>query len=79
VPWRVYDIDPMIAPVTSRRRGSDRDAPFLFLRHPIHGRGAVVYFPDAMGPSGIEQYPLGRRRLSGVNVGHNPNISCFFQ
>jgi hypothetical protein len=63
--------------MTRSGRRRDGDAPFLLLGHPIHGRRAVMHLAYAMGPPGIKQYTLGGGRLSGVNVGHDPNISCF--
>ncbi len=32
-----------------------------------------------MRPAGIEQYPLGRRRFTGVDVSHDPNISVLLE
>ena len=78
VAGRVDDIQPLSEPV--RRGGSrrDGDASFLLLLHPVHSRSAVVHFADFMRLAGIEQDALGRRRLTGVDMGHDPEVSVVF-
>ena len=71
----VDDIDAVVAPVAGGRGGSDGDAPFLLLGHPVHHGHAVVHLSHAMGYPGVEQNPLRGRGLAGVNVGHEANIS----
>ncbi len=44
VSWRVNNVNPAIFPHAGRCRRSDRDPAFLFLGHPIHGGGALMYF-----------------------------------
>ena len=75
----VDDIDLIIAPVRRRRRALDGDAAFLLLRHPVHRRLAVVDFAYSMDFSRIKKDPLRRRRLSGVDVRHNPDIPHLVQ
>jgi len=55
--------------------GSDGDAPFLFLDHPVHGGGAVVHLSHPVKHARIEKNSLGGSRLTGVYMGHNANIS----
>ena len=57
-----------------RGRG-DGDAALLLLLHPVHGRGAVVHLADLMRLAGIVEDALSRRRLSGIDVGHDAEIA----
>src|SRR5690606_28848582 len=57
-----------------RGRG-DRDAPLLLLLHPVHGGSAIVGFPDLVRLASVEQDALGRRRLAGVDMRHNTEVS----
>jgi hypothetical protein len=76
---RVYDIDAVIVPKARRGGGRYGYAALLFLRHPVHCRGAFVYLAKLVRTAGIEQYTFRRGGLSRVNVSHNANIPCFFQ
>ncbi len=62
-------------PVTGGRGGGDGDTTLLLLNHPVHGSPAVVRLADPVDPSGVEQDPLGGRRLSGVDMRHDPDIT----
>ena len=55
------------------RRG-DGDAALLLLLHPVHRR-AVVDFADLMRLAGVVEDALGRRRLTGVDVGHDADVA----
>ncbi len=68
-----------MTPITSGSGGCDRNAAFLLLRHPVHGRGAVVRFTDLVVDARIEQDALGGRCLAGVDVSHNADVSGHFQ
>ena len=52
----------------------DGDAAFLFLLHPVHGRGAVMYLADFVVHAGIEQNAFGGRGLTSVNMGTDADI-----
>src|SRR4029077_20191099 len=54
--------------------GRDRDAALLLLRHPVHRGRALVDLTDLVGLAGVEEDALGRRRLAGVDVGHDPDV-----
>jgi len=54
----------------------DRNSPFLFLLHPVHGGCPIIYLSHAVGLLGIEKDSLGDSRLSSIDVGHKPNIPC---
>ena len=62
-------------PERGRRGGRDRDAALLLLLHPVHRRGAVVDFADLVGLAGIIEDALGGRRLAGIDVGHDAEIT----
>ena len=51
------------------------DATFLLLNHPIHGGGTVVDFTYLMAAASIIEDTLGRRRLTGVDVCHDADIT----
>src|SRR6185369_7459177 len=64
----------------ARGRGrGDRDAALLLLLHVVHGRGAVVHLADLVVDARVEKDPLGRSRLTGINVGHDADIARSFE
>jgi hypothetical protein len=65
----------MVAPLGRRRRRRDRDAALLLLRHPVHRRGALVHLAELVGAPGVVEDALGRRRLAGVDVRHDPDVA----
>ena len=75
VAGRVDDIDAVVVPEAGGRGRGDGDAAFLFLFHPVHGRGALVHLADFVGPPGIKKNALGRRRLARIDVGHDADIT----
>src|SRR5262249_57763217 len=38
-------------------------------------RGALVHLADLVGPPGVVQDALGRRRLARIDVGHDPDVA----
>ena len=74
VPGCVDDVDPVALPLCRGRRRSDRDAALLLLLHPVHHRRALVHLADLVGAPGVVQDALGRRRLTGVDVRHDPDV-----
>jgi hypothetical protein len=44
--------------------------------HPVHDGRAFVHLADAVRLSRIKQDALRRRRLTGVDVGHDADISA---
>src|SRR4029453_8283156 len=57
----------------------DGDAALLLLHHPVHGGGALVDLADLVGPSGVVQDALGRRRLARIDVGHDADVARLLQ
>ena len=74
VAGRVDDVDAVLAPLAGRRGGRDRDAALLLLLHPVHRGGALVDLADLVGPPRVIEDALGRRRLTGVDVRHDPDV-----
>ena len=75
VAGRVDDLDAVVLPVARGRGGGDRDAALLLLDHPVHGRRALVDLADLVRLARVEQDALGRRRLAGVDVGHDADVA----
>ena len=71
----VDDVDRVVQPRRGGRGGRDRDAALLLLRHPVHGGRAIVDLTDLVVDAGVEEDPLGRRRLARVDVRHDPDVS----
>jgi hypothetical protein len=65
----------VVAPEARRRGRRDRDAALLLLLHPVHDGGALVDFADLVRDPGIEQNPFRRRRLAGIDVGHDADVA----
>src|SRR5690606_1246142 len=63
-----------IVPEHGRGRGSNGDTPLLLLRHPVHGRSAIVHFAYLVADTSIIQDALRSRGLSRVNMGSDTNI-----
>lgn len=75
----VDDVDALVLPKAGGGRRSDGDAPLLLLRHPVHGRAALVHLADLVGLAGIEKDALGGGGLAGVNVRHDSNVAVVRQ
>ena len=79
MPGRIDDVDPMIPPVAGSCRRGNRDPALLLLFHPVHDRRAVMHLSHAIRDTRIVEYPLGRRGLAGIDVGHDADIPDLFQ
>ena len=75
VTGRVDDVDLVVLPPAGGRGGGDGDAALLLLLHPVHRGSALVDLTDLVGDAGVEQDPLGRRRLAGVDVRHDADVA----
>jgi hypothetical protein len=62
-----------------RRRGRrDRDAALLLLLHPVHRCGAVMDFADLVRLARVVEHALSRRRLAGIDVSHDAEVTVVF-
>ena len=66
-------------PLGGGRGRGDRDPALLLLGHPVHHGGALVNLPHLVGPPGVIEDALSRRRLTGVDVRHDPDVANFFE
>ena len=72
---RVDDIHLHAAPFAEGRGSRYGDAALLLKIHPVHLGFAIMDLADLVRPAGIVQNAFCRRRLTGVNMGHDPNIA----
>ncbi len=79
VAGRVDDVDAVVLPLRGGGGGGDRDAALLLLFHPVHRGRALVDLADLVGAAGVVEDALGRRRLAGVDVRHDPDVAGVFE
>ncbi len=70
----IDDVDGGVVPQTGGCRRRNGDSTLLFLDHPVHGGGTLVHFTDLVVLPGVVEDALGCRRLSGINMSHDPDI-----
>ena len=75
----VDDVDPGILPLSSSCGGSDGDAAFLFLLHPVHGGCALMGLTQLVGASCVEEDSLRCGCFAGIDVSHDTDVTCFFK
>src|SRR5256885_209378 len=75
VAGRLDDLDGVAMPLTLGRGRGDGDTPLLLLLHPVHDGRALVNLTDLVRDTGVEQDPLGRGRLTSVDVRHDANVA----
>ena len=75
MPGGINNVDFRIFPLASRDRRCNCNAPLLFVDHPIHYGFAIMDLTDFMGTAGVIQDPLCYRRLAGINMRNNADIS----
>jgi hypothetical protein len=75
VAGRIDEVDAVVAPKAGRRGGGDGDPALLFLRHPVHDRGAFVDLADLVGFAGEKEDPFGGGGLAGVDMRHDANVT----
>ncbi len=76
---RVNDVDLVTIPFTGRGSRRNGDTALLFLDHPVHRRGAFVYFTDLVVLTGVIKNAFGRGGLTGVDVRHDANVANFVE
>ena len=74
----VEQVDLVLVPLQRRRRRGDRDAALFLLRHPVHLRLAVMHLTNAVDLPGMVQEALRHRRLPGIDVGNDADVSQLF-
>ena len=65
----------IIVPECSGSGRGDGDTALLLLLHPVHGSGTFVNFTDFVSLTGVEKDTLGRGGLSGIDVGHDTDVT----
>ena len=71
----VDDVNPVVPPLARRRGTSDGDSSLLLLFHPVHRGTSLMYLADLVRLSSVVQDALGRGGLSGVDVGHDTDVT----
>ncbi len=74
----VNQIDLMIFPVGGHSCRNNGNTTLALLLHPVRHCGAFIHIAEAIGATGIEQNPLSRRGLTGINMRDNTNIAASF-
>jgi len=67
----------MTIPEARRRGGLNRDAALLLLLHEIGGGRTIVHLADFVDLAGELEDTLGGRRLAGVHVREDADVSVF--
>ncbi|KFM83885.1 hypothetical protein DJ90_5581 [Paenibacillus macerans] len=75
----INDIYAVTFPLSGGRSGRNRDSALLLLLHPVHRCSTLVNFPDFVRTACVEQDPFRRGCLTGVNMRHDPDVTCIFQ
>ena len=72
----IDDVDAGILPETGGSSRSDGDASLLLLLHPVHRGSAFMGLTELVINPGVEQNAFCRCCLTGIDVSHDPDISC---
>ena len=76
---RIDDVDAVLGavpdPEAGRGGGGDGDPALLLLLHPVHGGRALMDLTDLVVLAGVVEDALGRRRLPGIDVGHDADVA----
>jgi hypothetical protein len=67
----------MVPPVGSGGSGGDGDASLSLLRHPVHGRSALVDSAYLADPPRQKEDPFSNRGLPGIDVRDEADITDF--
>src|SRR5271170_227808 len=71
----IDDVDAMVAPEAGGRGRRDGNSAFLFLDHPVHGRGTLMHFTDFVVNPGVVEDPLSGSRFTGIDMGHDADVA----
>ena len=69
----------LLGPKASNSRRCNGNPAFAFLLHPIRDRVTIIHVADLVNQARVEEYPLGRRGLAGINVRGNPDVAGAFE
>ena len=76
---RINDVDTMVLPMAGRRSRRDRDAALLLLDHPVHRSRTIMNLTDLVVDTRVEEDTLSSRRLTGIDVSHDTDITRFLK
>ena len=65
----------VLSPETGCRCSRNGYATLFFLFHPVHGGSAVIDLAYSVVDACIEEDPLRRCRLAGIDVSHDAYVS----
>ena len=75
----VDDLDAVVltvlVPEARSSSGGNGYAALLLLNHPVHGGSALMDLTDLVGLTGVVKNTLGRGGLTGIDVGHNADVT----
>src|SRR5204862_3442003 len=71
----IDDVDARVAPESRGGGRGDGDPALLLLDHPVHGRSPLVHLADLVSAAGVVEDSLGSRRLTGIDVSHDADVS----
>ncbi|MNH97644.1 hypothetical protein D3C73_503490 [compost metagenome] len=75
----INNIYAVTLPSSGSSGGRNRDPALLLLLHPVHCCSTLVNLTDFVRTACVEQDPFCSRGFTGVNMRHDPNITCIFQ
>src|SRR5260370_1016336 len=70
---------PKAVPGRRRRRACNRDPALALLLHPVHAGRAFIHRTHLVAHTLVEEHPLRRPRLTGVDVRHDPDVAGIFE
>ena len=76
---RIDDVDAMVVPEASGGGGRYCNTALLLLLHPVHRGSAFVHFTNLVIDAGVIKDSLRGGGFAGIDVGHDADISCFFE
>ncbi|MBA7670061.1 hypothetical protein ES703_78204 [subsurface metagenome] len=74
----IDDVDAMAVPEAGGGSRGNGYAPLFLLIHPIHSGRPIVNLTHPMNPSRVVKDALGSGGLTGIDVGHDPDVANVF-
>ena len=75
----VDDLDAVVGtvllPEARGSSGGNGYAALLLLNHPVHGGSALMDLTDLVSLTGVVKNTLGRGGLTGIDVGHDADVT----